>query len=250
MILLLKNLKFLPLNLLMPNISAFHKLQLIVEYLLKSNSRDQVLAFLCENIDPYGELCAGLTSIIDPRGFIQLESRYGWSSRVPDPPEIHISDSFPRSESLRTMKIVVADIKTDSAKYSKATAINILADEYKTSVSIPVNHSVVYGFMFQRDMRVFEEFDTYLECIRSILAHWESEKSNTSKGQTKDLDIADKSLTNRQLAILDLIKGGRTNGSIAVELGYSESLIRQETIQIYKKLGISGRKALKQDLPM
>lgn len=41
--------------------------------------------------------------------------------------------------------------------------------------------------------------------------------------------------------ILEMLKEGRTNGSIASVLGYSESLIRQETIIIYKKLGISGR---------
>jgi DNA-binding CsgD family transcriptional regulator len=41
--------------------------------------------------------------------------------------------------------------------------------------------------------------------------------------------------------ILKLIAEGRTNAAIADVLGYSESLIRQETIKIYAKLGCSGR---------
>jgi DNA-binding NarL/FixJ family response regulator len=49
------------------------------------------------------------------------------------------------------------------------------------------------------------------------------------------------SLTERQELILRLISEGRTNGDIADVLGYSESLIRQETIRIYAHLGCSGR---------
>jgi DNA-binding CsgD family transcriptional regulator len=45
--------------------------------------------------------------------------------------------------------------------------------------------------------------------------------------------------------MVEMIKEGRTNVSIAAILGYSESLIRQETIIIYRKLGISGRNELK-----
>ena len=51
-------------------------------------------------------------------------------------------------------------------------------------------------------------------------------------------------LTSRQNAILEGIKLGHTNSTIALDIGYSESLIRQETIDIFKKLGVSGRKAL------
>ena len=48
-------------------------------------------------------------------------------------------------------------------------------------------------------------------------------------------------LTERQEVILRLIAEGRTNGDIAEVLGYSESLIRQETIRIYAFLGCNGR---------
>jgi len=44
---------------------------------------------------------------------------------------------------------------------------------------------------------------------------------------------------------LVLIEDGNTNFAIAEKLGYSESLIRQESIAIYRKLGILGRRDLK-----
>lgn len=51
-------------------------------------------------------------------------------------------------------------------------------------------------------------------------------------------------LTTRQNTILEGIRLGHTNSTIALDIGYSESLIRQETMDIFKKLGVSGRKAL------
>jgi len=40
---------------------------------------------------------------------------------------------------------------------------------------------------------------------------------------------------------------GKTNRQIATDLSYSVSLIRQETMSIYLKLGIDGRKEIKRD---
>lgn len=48
-------------------------------------------------------------------------------------------------------------------------------------------------------------------------------------------------LSERQLQILKLMSAGKTNGAIARELGYSESTVRQETIVIYRALGVDGR---------
>ena len=51
-------------------------------------------------------------------------------------------------------------------------------------------------------------------------------------------------LTPRQEVILAALSRGQTNSTIAEDLNYSESLIRQETIEIYRKMGISGRRDL------
>jgi DNA-binding CsgD family transcriptional regulator len=52
-------------------------------------------------------------------------------------------------------------------------------------------------------------------------------------------------LTPRQVTILKLIHDGYNNRQIASELSYSISLIRQETMRIYAKLGVNGRNELK-----
>ena len=48
-------------------------------------------------------------------------------------------------------------------------------------------------------------------------------------------------LTSRQLNILQRMAEGKTNAEIATELILSESTIRQETVRIYRALGVTGR---------
>lgn len=53
-----------------------------------------------------------------------------------------------------------------------------------------------------------------------------------------------KELTSRQKIIMAELLHGDTNATIAESLNFSASLIRQETMEIYRKLGVSGRKEL------
>jgi DNA-binding CsgD family transcriptional regulator len=53
---------------------------------------------------------------------------------------------------------------------------------------------------------------------------------------------AEYSLTPRQWEILTGIRANKSNASLAIDLGVSESLVRQETVRIYSKLGVAGRK--------
>jgi DNA-binding NarL/FixJ family response regulator len=41
-----------------------------------------------------------------------------------------------------------------------------------------------------------------------------------------------------------MLREGKTNKFIALAIGYSESLVRHETMNIYKKLGVEGRHQL------
>lgn len=53
---------------------------------------------------------------------------------------------------------------------------------------------------------------------------------------------AQSSLTPRQSTILRLLSENMKNREIAFAIGYSESTVRIETIAIYEKLGVSGRR--------
>lgn len=48
-------------------------------------------------------------------------------------------------------------------------------------------------------------------------------------------------LSSRQVSILTLMSKGRTYLQIAEELGYSESLIKQEAVRMFKRIGVKSR---------
>jgi DNA-binding CsgD family transcriptional regulator len=92
------------------------------------------------------------------------------------------------------------------------------------------------------------EFEEFLRLIGSVIvldsSHRQEilpihrvENARAKKGATK-------TLSPRQKVILEKLTKGATNSEIALEVGYSESLIRQETIEIYRIMGVSGRKEL------
>jgi DNA-binding CsgD family transcriptional regulator len=92
------------------------------------------------------------------------------------------------------------------------------------------------------------EFEEFLRLIGSVIvldsSHTQEilpihrvENARAKKGATE-------TLSPRQKVILEKLAKGATNSEIALEVGYSESLIRQETIEIYRIMGVSGRKEL------
>ena len=54
-------------------------------------------------------------------------------------------------------------------------------------------------------------------------------------------DPSPKALTDRQMQVIKLMANGHTNSDIAKDLLLSESSIRQETVKIYKALGVNSR---------
>ena len=64
--------------------------------------------------------------------------------------------------------------------------------------------------------------------------------SNTYGSQNNSAPSPE-SLTERQLTVLRLMAEGKTNSQIAQELILSESTIRQETVKIYRALGVHAR---------
>lgn len=58
------------------------------------------------------------------------------------------------------------------------------------------------------------------------------------------IDLPSVPLSDRQLVIAGLLERGFNNSQIGLEIGYSESLIRQETVAIYRKLKVTGRQAM------
>ena len=173
-------------------------------------------------------------------------------------PAFHIAERTPFTDAIRENRIVVINTLPQWPKpYASLRKLGI-PESVKSLVTAPVEISglpigSLTTFSHAR-LELENELAEFVEAVSMILAL-------AIKGQRKlpilrtvsdvhDFDVAETipthheintNLSERQLLILKLIAEGRTNAAIADVLGYSESLIRQETIKIYAKLNCSGR---------
>lgn len=228
-----------------------HEMQEILQMLyLKAMSGLQVDALVYEELDQYGEL--------KPKSSFGIEV----SDRSGLQPSFNISESTPCTDAIKNDKVVWIDTLPSWPKnYATMSALD-LPKSFKTMICSPVeNHGLPIGCLsiFSKTKLAFDDsIVEFVEAISMILSNAAmvtqsaiGRKQVAESGSQIGIMNADetalslleyqKPLTERQNLILKLISEGRTNAAIADVLGYSESLIRQETIKIYAKLGCSGR---------
>ena len=111
-----------------------------------------------------------------------------------------------------------------------------------TTVFVPISVQgapfMNVGFISNLKLPKSAEEENYLWSIAGILGIYFSRGVTPPKKKSLISN-----LSSRQTKILMLISKGFTNEKIAVELGYSHSTIRLETIEIYKKLKVVNRKS-------
>lgn len=200
---------------------------------------------------------------IDSFGYAHPSSYFGFQiiDKNGAAPSFMISERTPFTDSIRDNKIVWIDsLPTWPKTYSSMNSV-VLPKRFKTMISCPVeSHGLPVGSLaiFSSSKLSYDEsIAQFIEAISMILSSALVNRKNqemnspksinanhyTANSEDLDLGLQDyrEPLTERQNLILKMISEGRTNAAIADVLGYSESLIRQETIRIYAKLGCSGR---------
>ena len=120
---------------------------------------------------------------------------------------------------------------------------------WQTAIFMPLLPNYIASMAVRPLMEDNEENRGYFELLRTIMNLYIQSgiSMNTIKRTNHKSDKGlhyGEVLTERQSQIVTMIKEGLTNGAIGLQLGYSESLIRHETISIYEKLGIEGRRQL------
>lgn len=117
-------------------------------------------------------------------------------------------------------------------------------------MSIPIGVSRVYAFSFPSDLTKIDGIMNYFEAIQSLLRVYESSLEIRTLSSSRNLIEQSElqPLSQRQEKILELLRSGKTNKAIAQIIGYSESLVRHETMIIYKKLRVEGRHELRESV--
>ena len=225
-----------------------------------SHGLNEILQMLCLKALSPLKADALIYSELDTSGYTVPLASFGIDLKVNDGdlPMFHLSERTPFTDAIRESRVIVVNTLPLWPKPYSALRKLEIPETLKSLITSPVEVSgLPIGSLTtfsHAKLDLAEDLTEFIEALSMILAiALKNEKSfpfqsgASSNGSVKIPDTSqvrpeiDKNLSERQLLILKLIAEGRTNASIADVLGYSESLIRQETIKIYAKLNCSGR---------
>lgn len=224
-------------------VSPMERVNELVGLLDLNPSIEQIADFLSKSIDPQGEICGVVIHELDSFGVVHPKYAIGFKISLDLSQTISISDDNPACHALLTGKTQIVDITTTGINYKDMPQLDRIVD-YRTGIALPITNQLLLGFGLESTFVEVKSNSEYFEVIRSMLISYIVRMKFGTKKQSHMRGLESEKLTSRQTSILEMVKEGRTNNSIAAILGYSESLIRQETIIIYRKLGVDGRKDL------
>lgn len=123
-----------------------------------------------------------------------------------------------------------------------------LDHDWKSILAIPLHAYGVFSITTFLEPKIDDEHECFLRTVGQ-LASVAFSKSHLVKrlGTRAPAQVLSKHqniLTPRQEIIRKMIEQGLTNRQIAEEIGFSDSLVRQETMAIYSILNVAGRKDL------
>jgi DNA-binding CsgD family transcriptional regulator len=187
-------------------------------------------------------------NVVRPDGTIHIPSGYGYdTSLISSIPVRLVSTDTPFNRYLRTGEIGECG-GIDEFLFSGPMYPRLLWPHgFEYSFAWPIPGVGAFATFCSRSSDLTIELQEFLLVIGSILSFELNivRKRQPLVGVTNEAPkLSQYSLTVRQWEILAGIRAGKTNAEVSEDLGFSESLIRQETVQIYRKLGVSGRKEI------
>ena len=154
----------------------------------------------------------------------------------------------PLTDSVKQNKIILLKRENAFEKYPALKSYEGIPEVWESYLVCPTLPHGLLALTLDSSPKLSREFEEFLRTV-SALVTLHSQKNNLklkTKGNGENKRNTDKNgaLNERQLLIRNLMEKGFSNPQIAREIGYSESLVRQETMAIFATLKVSGRKEL------
>ena len=213
---------------------------------------DQSLDAICRFLvlDTFVDLNpAGISlGLLRSNGYLEMLAGFGYDAHALEGhASIPMRRETPMTKAIRHNRLVEL---TNSQSFNAAHSTfsnSMFPQGFASAVAFPL-HSVGAGILFlEKKFRLTAELRSFITTVGSIVALEIAKREDIApkfSGIRSAFNPDTSSLTNREQFILGLIITGATNIEIAGEIGFSESLVRQETIAIYNLLGVSGRKEI------
>lgn len=208
----------------------------------------QLCEELSKNVCPSGEIARVSISKLYPDNYIRPIAFFGFSSEVDvNKIERPLHEDTPHTRAYREKELIYLTKEEFSNLFPTLEIIDE-RNTWDTLVVVPTSGPLIISFVLQEKLGPRSIAVFYFKIVGALLSSYFydsgvlrdsiTETDHSSDRRTKLIGMK---LTERQERILASMKLGMTNRDIAIEIGYSESLVRQETVIIYAKLGVRGR---------
>lgn len=162
-------------------------------------------------------------------------------------PERFVTADTPLNRSLRTGEVVVCGSYETFPFAGPDYLEDLFPQGFASSVAWPVPGLGAVITFFSDEFVLTTDMRLFLAIVGKIISLGYKESSGLNELHREahaDQAISKFTLTARQWNILEAVRRGKTNPEIAQDFGFSESLVRHETMKIYRRLAINGRKEL------
>ena len=216
------------------------KLLEITQLLATRPTLDFLTSFLSLNHCPSGEVSRVYFGRITKNRTIIVETSQGFKEHECFPgKEFPVEITRPSGKAITENKILFETNDSGFLERYPSLKDEPIVHPWTTQVSIPISNH--YFFSCGRYADFAEGDKLFYANLQSLIQIY---FARLGKVSLEVGDLNGKPLTSRQTEILKLMKLGMTNEEIADKIGYSQSLLKQETMLIFSKLGIAGRKDL------
>lgn len=161
---------------------------------------------------------------------------------------ISLTSHVPLTDAVMQDKIILLKKEDAFETYPLLNSYEGIPEIWESYLVCPTLPHGLLALVLNSTPKLTPEFDKFTRTVSSLVAlHNQKPKLKPKKDRNGESDrVLEKNgaLNERQLLIKNLMEKGFSNPEIAAEIGYSESLVRQETMAIFAALNISGRREL------
>jgi transcriptional regulator with GAF, ATPase, and Fis domain len=227
-------------------------LELLSRYLILSEgNRDDICRFLNFEIFSYLECRAVYVAQLSQDGCLQPIAHFGFTKgSVESWGAFPLTVDIPITAAVKQNSCIFIDSPDDLyTKFPAMKTVEKIDHDWNSIIAVPVHAFGVFSLTTYKAPKKDVEHERFLRTVGQLASVALTKCQLLEQINHRGKKLVSKTaksyeLTERQKVIRDLILKGMTNTQIANEIGFSDSLVRQETIAIYAALNVSGRKEL------
>jgi len=202
-------------------------------------------------LDTFADVKASAILIfgISGEGLLKAESSFGLPQEIVNHlTDVRLGEERPIVAGFRNNQFAVISRQDSKEVFPELHEADGMPENVASVILCPILPYGGFGLALNREPETNYELEMFFRAAGTLatlhfnrLQFTDSPVSRKSHRSSQNGKVE---LTQRQMLIKKLMENGYTNIAIANEIGYSESLVKQETMAVFSILKVSGRKEL------